>query len=73
MDNYYNTLGVDPKASQAEIKERYRFLANAYHPDKFPNDTHKQHAEEEFKKMTVADVWMNPKDRKVFSDCTLFS
>ena len=54
MDNYYKILGVDPNASQVEIKERYRFLANAYHPDKFPNDAHKQHAEEEFKKINQA-------------------
>ena len=54
MDNHYKTLGVEPNASQAEIKERYRFLANAYHPDKFPNDAHKQHAEAEFKKINQA-------------------
>ena len=54
MENYYETLSVDPKATQAEIKERFRFLANAYHPDKFPSETHKVEAEAEFKKINEA-------------------
>lgn len=54
MDNYYKILGVSSKASQEEIKERFRFLANAYHPDKFASAAHKADAEAEFKKINQA-------------------
>ena len=32
--DYYKTLGVDKKASEAEIKAAFRKLAHQYHPDK---------------------------------------
>ena len=34
--DYYKTLGVTEKASQAEIKSAYRILAKKYHPDAKP-------------------------------------
>ena len=34
--DYYKTLGVSEKASQAEIKSAYRTLAKKYHPDARP-------------------------------------
>lgn len=49
MDDFYSILGVPPNASAAQIKQRYRFLAQAYHPDKFASDAHKRDAEEAFK------------------------
>ena len=36
--NYYEILGVDSKATQAEIKSAYRKLVKQYHPDLHPND-----------------------------------
>lgn len=34
MENYYNTLGIAPNASEDEIKKVYRSLAMRYHPDR---------------------------------------
>ena len=54
MDDFYTILGVPPNAAIAEIKDRYRFLAHAYHPDKFSSDAHKRDADEAFKKINEA-------------------
>lgn len=38
MTDYYQTLGVDPSASQDEIKAAYRKLAMKHHPDRSGGD-----------------------------------
>jgi molecular chaperone DnaJ len=61
--DYYNTLGVDRKASQEDIKKAYRKLARRYHPD-----TNKDAgAEERFKQISEAyDVLGDPEKRKQY-------
>jgi molecular chaperone DnaJ len=61
--DYYNTLGVDKKASQDDIKKAYRKLARQYHPD-----TNKDAgAEERFKEISEAyDVLGDPEKRKKY-------
>src|SRR5436309_14129992 len=58
----YNVLGVDKKASAAEIKRAYPKLARQYHPDRNAGD---KQAEERFKEIQQAnDVLSDPEKRK---------
>lgn len=51
-------------ASQDIIKEQYRFLVQAWHPDKFPNPVQKLKAEEKLKEINVAyEILRNPVKR----------
>jgi hypothetical protein len=52
--DYYEVLGVLRDATQRQIKERFRFLSHAYHPDKFPSHAQKYIAEAEFKRINEA-------------------
>ena len=59
--DYYDILGVNKSATEAEIKKAYRKMAVKYHPDKNPDDPK---AEEMFKKSAEAyDVLSNPDKR----------
>ena len=51
----YDVLGVTPTASTDEIKQRYKFLILAFHPDRYTrNPEHRQQAEEAIKQVTEA-------------------
>lgn len=53
--DYYNILGVSPVADQDEIKSRYRFLAMAFHPDRYgKRENHRNQAEEQLKLINEA-------------------
>ena len=49
--DYYEVLGVDKGASDADIKKAFRKLARKYHPDVNPGD---KEAEEKFKEANEA-------------------
>ncbi len=64
--DYYKTLEVDKKATEAEIKKAYRKLARKYHPDLNPND---KEAERKFKELNEAnEVLSHVENRKKYDE-----
>ncbi len=64
--DFYKTLGVSDKASQAEVKKTYRRLAKKYHPDANPGDAK---ASERFKEIGEAySVLSEPEKRKQYDN-----
>lgn len=66
MENYYELLEVDVKASKEIIDKAFKVLAKRYHPDTQPEDK-KAWAEEMFKKINEAyEVLSNPEAREKY-------
>lgn len=62
--DYYKILGVDKKATDADIKKAYRKLARKYHPDVNPDNPE---AEKKFKDLNEAnEVLSDSKKRKKY-------
>lgn len=59
--DYYKVLGVDKKASVAQIKKAYRKLARQHHPDMNPGD---KKAEERFKQINEAYEVLSDAERR---------
>jgi molecular chaperone DnaJ len=64
--DYYKVLGVERKASDAEIKSAFRKLARKFHPDVNPNN---KEAEAKFKELNEAyQVISDPEKRKKYDE-----
>ncbi|MEG1862019.1 MAG: molecular chaperone DnaJ [Oscillospiraceae bacterium] len=60
--DYYEVLGIDKKASDADIKAAYRKKAKKYHPDLNPGDAQ---AEKNFKEANEAyEILSNPEKKQ---------
>jgi molecular chaperone DnaJ len=63
--DYYEILGVDRDASDAQIKSAYRKLALKHHPDRNPGD---REAEERFKEAAEAYAVLADRDKRTLYD-----
>ena len=69
--DYYETLGIERKASADDVRKAYRKLARKYHPDLNPGD---KSAEERFKNVQEAyDVLSDPKKRQMYDQYGFYS
>ncbi len=59
--DYYEVLGLDRKASEAEIKQAYRRLAMKFHPDRNTDDPQ---AEERFKEVKEAFEMLSDRQKR---------
>jgi len=66
-EDLYQILGVATDASLEKIRDQFRFLAQAFHPDKQLSPAHKARAEEMLRKITEAyRVLSDPAQRLVY-------
>ncbi|MEH1968525.1 J domain-containing protein [Nostoc sp.] len=54
INHVYNILGLKPGASVEEVKQAYRQMAKAWHPDCFLEPQQKREAEEKIKEINQA-------------------
>lgn len=63
--DYYEVLGINKGASDAEIKKAYRSMAKKYHPDMNPGD---KEAEKKFKEVNEAYAVLSDEKKKSIYD-----
>ncbi|MEI6290457.1 MAG: SUMF1/EgtB/PvdO family nonheme iron enzyme [Chloroflexota bacterium] len=68
MIDYYQVLEVSPNAAPAQIKEQYRLLVQAWHPDKFASESSRTRAEEKLKLINEAYAVLKDERRRMLFD-----
>jgi len=63
--DYYEVLGLDRNATEADVKKAYRTMAMKYHPDRNPND---KSTEEKFKEVGEAYEVLKDAQKRVQYD-----
>lgn len=64
VKSHYDTLGITPKATQADVKTAYYKLSMLYHPDKNKDSVE---ASTKFREVTDAyEVLSNVKSRRLY-------
>ena len=59
IEHYYQILGLQPGATEAEVREAYRTLVKVWHPDRFSGDPRLQEkAQEKLKEINAAYKWV---------------
>lgn len=64
--DYYEVLGVEKSATNAELKSAYRKMAMKFHPDRFKGDA--AEAEEKFKEIKAAYEILSDADKRAAYD-----
>lgn len=70
MENFYEILEVDKKASKEIIEKAYKVLAKKYHPD-MNDENNKEEAEEKFKQISQAYEVLSNKEKREEYDSIL--
>ena len=68
MKDYYKILDLSPEASQQEIKEQYRLLLQAWHPNEWPTPSHKARAGEKIKEINKAYEVLGDRNKRADYD-----